>query len=171
LAARQARQFSREISLGDRWVITRARMLLDPRNGSRGRQFAWPPARSRAIGPVGDEACRQALLRDCPGQDGKTQESVTSGSGNREACGDDRCGSFAIFSDVGLFLFGRGAFSRPPARPVWRTQRSCSADRFFEGTIKNCFKLSIHSHHAWSAARRHCCMRFLVRCARPARGE
>ena len=49
-------------------------------------------------------------------------------------------------------FFRRGAFSRPPARPVWRTHRNCSADRFIEGTIKNCFKLCIHSHHAWSAA-------------------
>jgi hypothetical protein len=179
LAVRHARLSWWEISLGDRWVITRPRMLPGPRNASRGRRRAksqrtharcarqarWAGTDNNCINITHRVPVRFAMplpMTQIRPARRKTQQPirrgplldrrVTSDAGNREACGDDPRGSFVIFSDVGLFLFRRGAFSRPPARPVWRTQRNCSADRFIEGTIHICFKLCIHSHHAWSAA-------------------
>ena len=127
MAARQARQFSREILLGDRRVITRARMLLDPRNASRGRL-------------------------------------VTSASGNREACGDDPCGSLAIFSDVGLFRGRRPVLCGALSETVRLTGSSRGRLRIVSSFAFTVIMLG-------RRPRRHCCTRFVVRCARPARGE
>jgi hypothetical protein len=174
LAVRQARQSSREISLGDRRVITRPGMLVDPRDASRGRQFAWPPARSRAIGnafAIGANSSgpqqEQQPTRRIPFLDRR----VTSDSGNREACGDDPRGSFAIFSDVGLFLFRGGAFSRPPARPVWRTQQNVRLTGSSRGRLIFVSSFAFTVTMLGRRPRRHCCTRFVVRCARPARDE
>jgi hypothetical protein len=191
LAVRHARLSWWEISLGDRWVITRPRMLPGPRNASRGRRRAksqrtharcarqarWAGTDNNCINITHRVPVRFAMplpmaqirlarhMRQQPIRRGPfLDRRVTSDAGNREACGDDPRGSFVIFSDVGLFRGRRPVLCGALSETVRLTGSSRGRFIFVSSFAFTVIMLG-------RRPRRHCCTRFVVRCARPARGE